>query len=189
MHHSLLRRRAGRIIFCFFFPATGFTVSGTQNLDKRAVSTISGSSEGMGVVDEPVLSHTLLSPVSSCRWFENATNRTTHAPSARTQVSATHTPTPLRTGNEMPESGPCVPRRCPTPGMSGFVGATSTVPGSLASASQPVSLAPPNHQTRLCDSVSPVTSQVPQHPLYFGEGGGCSCLASRDRSPAGEGRD
>ncbi len=118
MHHSLPRRRAGRIIFCFFFPATGFTVSGTQNLDKRAVSTISGSSEEMGVVDEPVLSHTLLSPVSTCGRFENATNRTTHAPSARTQVSATHTPTPLRTGNEMPESGPCVPLRCPTLGMS-----------------------------------------------------------------------
>ncbi len=27
-------------------------------------------------------------------------------------------PTPLRTGNEMPEPGPCVPPRCPTAGMS-----------------------------------------------------------------------
>ncbi len=45
-------------------------------------------------------------------------NRTTHAPSAGTQVSASHTPTPLRTGNETPEAGPCVPPRCPTAGTS-----------------------------------------------------------------------
>ncbi len=59
-----------------------------------------------------------LSPVGSCGRFERAVNRTTHAPSAGTQVSASHTPTPLRTGNETPEPGPCVPPRCPTAGTS-----------------------------------------------------------------------
>ncbi len=62
--------------------------------------------------------HPPLSPVGSCGRFERAVNRTTHAPSARTQVSASHTPTPLRTGNETPEPGPCVPPRCPTAGTS-----------------------------------------------------------------------
>ncbi len=73
--------------------------------------------------------------------------------------------------------------------VGGFVGATSTVLGGLASASQPVSLAPPYHQTRLCDSVRPATSQVSRRPLYLSEGSGCPHLASRDRSPTGEGRD
>ncbi len=56
--------------------------------------------------------------MGSCGRFERTVNRTTHAPSAGTQVSASHTPTPLRTGNETPEPGPCVPPRCPTAGTS-----------------------------------------------------------------------
>ncbi len=56
--------------------------------------------------------------MSSCGRFERAINSTAHAPSARTQVSATHTPTLLRTGNEMPEPGPCIPLRCPNAGSS-----------------------------------------------------------------------
>ncbi len=50
-------------------------------------------------------------------------------------------------------------------------------------------MAPPYHQTRLCDSVRPATSQVSRHPLHHSEGSGCPHLASRDRSPTGEGRD
>ncbi len=73
--------------------------------------------------------------------------------------------------------------------VGGFVGVTSTVLGGLASAPQPVSLAPPYHQTRLCDSVRPATSQVSRHPLHHSEGSGCPHIASRDRSPIGEGRD
>ncbi len=73
--------------------------------------------------------------------------------------------------------------------VGGFVGATSTVLGDLASASQPVSLAPPYHQTRLCDSVRPATSQVSRRPLYLSEGSGCPHLASRDRSPTGKWHD
>ncbi len=74
------RRRAGRRIFCFFFPLS------------------LGPQRGRGVVDEPVSIHTHppLSPVSSCEWFKCAINRTTHAPSARTQVGVAHTLTPLR---------------------------------------------------------------------------------------------
>ncbi len=79
-----------------------------------------GPHRGRGVVNESILSHThpLISPMSSCGRFERAINRTTHAPSAGTQISVTHTPTPLRTGNETPEPGPCVPLRCPTAGTS-----------------------------------------------------------------------
>ncbi len=50
-------------------------------------------------------------------------------------------------------------------------------------------MAPPYHQTRLCDSVRPATSQVSRHPLHHSEGSGCPHLASGDRSPTGEGRD
>ncbi len=79
-----------------------------------------GPQRGRGVVNESNLSHTHLplSPVSSCGQFERAVNRTTHAPSAGKEVSASHTPTPLRTGNETPEPSPCVPPRCPTAGTS-----------------------------------------------------------------------
>ncbi len=38
-------------------------------------------------------------------------------------------------------------------------------------------------------SVRPASSQVQGHPLHFSEGGRCSCLAHRDRSPPGEGCD
>ncbi len=50
-------------------------------------------------------------------------------------------------------------------------------------------LAPSDHQTRLCDSVRPASSQIQGHPLHFSEGGRCSCFARRDRSPPGEGCD
>ncbi len=68
--------------------------------------------------------------------------------------------------------------RCPSGYVGGFVGVTSTILGGLASAPQPVSLAPPYHQTRLCDSVRPATSQVSRHPLHRSEGSGCPHLAS-----------
>ncbi len=42
--------------------------------------------------------------------------RTTHAPSARTQVGVAHTLTLLRTSNETPGPGPCVPHHCLTAG-------------------------------------------------------------------------
>ncbi len=102
------------------FSATGLTVSGTQNLDKRAVSSISGSPEGTGGCERVKLElHSPSSLASGQLWaVREGWHRTTHAPSARTQVSVSRTPTPLRTGNEMPEPGPCVPPRCPTAGTS-----------------------------------------------------------------------
>ncbi len=104
-----------------------------------------GPHRGRGVVNVSILSHTHppLSPVSSCGRFERAINRTTHAPSAGTQVSASHTPTPLRTGNETPEPGPCIPPPCPTVGTSVgslvplvlFLGAWLALPNPSQSAS------------------------------------------------------
>ncbi len=46
-------------------------------------------------------------------------------------------------------------------------------------------VAPADHQTRLCDSVRPASSQVQGHPVHFSQG----CLACGNRSPAGEGCD
>ncbi len=51
--------------------------------------------------------------------------------------------------------------------IGGFFNVTSTVPGSLASAFQPVLLAPPYHQTRLCDSVRPALGYVIQTILNY----------------------
>ncbi len=104
----------------FLFPplASRSVVPKTSTKEQFPLSL--GPQRGRGVVNESNLSYTHppLSPVGSCGRFERAVNRTTHAPSAGTQVSASHTPTPLRTGNETPEPGPCVPPRCPTAGTS-----------------------------------------------------------------------
>ncbi len=178
--------------FVSFFSATGLTVNGTQNLDKRAVSSISGSPQGTGGCERVNLeSHSPSSLASEQLWAvregdqshysrtlcRNAGKCITHAdPASDRQRDA-------RAGSLR---SPSLPHRGY---IGGFVGATSTVLGGLASASQPVSLAPPYHQTRLCDSVRPATSQVSRRPLYLSEGSGCPHLASRDRSPTGEGRD
>ncbi len=177
--------------FVSFF-ATGLTVSGTQNLGKRAVSSISGSPEGMGGCERVKLElHSPSSLASGQLWAvregsqshysrtlcQNAGKCVTHAdPASDRQRDA-------RAGSLR---SPSLSHRGY---VSGFVGVTSTVLGGLASAPQPVSLAPPYHQTRLCDSVRPATSQVSRHPLHHSEGSGCPHLASRDRSPTGEGRD
>ncbi len=174
------------------FSATGLTVSGTQNLDKREVSSISGSPEGTGGCERVKLElHSPSSLASGQLWAvreggqshysrtlcRNAGKCVTHAdPASDRQRDA-------RAGSLR---SPSLPHRGY---VSGFVGVTSTVLGGLASAPQPISLAPPYHQTRLCDSVRPATSQVSRHPLHHSEGSGCPHLASRDRSPTGEGRD
>ncbi len=183
-HHSLPRRRAGWRILCFFFFR--------QNLDKRAVSSISGSPQGTGGCERVNLeSHSPSSLASEQLWavregsqsllnlnhYSRTLCRNAHAdPASDRQRDA-------RAGSLR---SPSLPHRGY---VCGFVGATSTVLGGLASASQPVSLAPPYHQTRLCDSVRPATSQVSRRPLYLSEGSGCPHLASRDRIPTGEGRD
>ncbi len=73
--------------------------------------------------------------------------------------------------------------------VGGSVGAAGTVSRSLASAPQSVSVAPTDHQTRLCDSVRPASPQVQGHPVHFSQTRRCSCLACGNRSPTGEGRD
>ncbi len=110
--------RAENLLFPFLPLASRSVVPKTLTKEQFPLSL--GPQRGRGVVNESNLSYTHppLSPVGSCGRFERAVNRTTHAPSARTQVSASHTPTPLRTGNETPEPGPCVPPRCPTAGTS-----------------------------------------------------------------------
>ncbi len=70
--------------------------------------------------------------------------------------------------------------------IGGSVGAACTVSGNLASAAQSDSLAPSDHQTRLCDSVRLTSPQVQGHPLHLSEGSRCPCLACRDCSPTGE---
>ncbi len=110
--------RAENLLFIFLPLASRSVVP--KNSTKEQFPLSLGPQRGRGVVNESNLSYTHppLSPVGSCGRFERAVNRTTHAPSAGTQVSASHTPTPLRTGNETPEPGPCVPPRCPTAGTS-----------------------------------------------------------------------
>ncbi len=66
---------------------------------------------------------------------------------------------------------------------------TCTVSGGLASAPQAVSLASENHQTRLCDSVRPASSQVQGLSVHLCVEQRCPCLACRNRGPADEGRD
>ncbi len=107
------------LLFLFSPPLASRSVV-PKNSTKEQFPLSLGPQRGWGVVDEPVLSHTHppLSPVSSCGRFESAINRTTHAPSARTQVTVAHTLTLFRTGIETPEQGPCVPPRCPTVGTS-----------------------------------------------------------------------
>ncbi len=110
--------RAENLLFPFLPLASRSVVPKTSAKEQFPLSL--GPQRGRGVVNESNLSYTHppLSPVGSCGRFERAVNRTTHAPSARTQVSASHMPTPLRTGNETLEPGPCVPPRCPTAGTS-----------------------------------------------------------------------
>ncbi len=71
--------------------------------------------------------------------------------------------------------------------VGGSVGAAGTVSRSLASAPQSVSVAPTDHQTRLCNSVRPASPQVQGHPAHFSQTRRCSCLACGNRSPTGEG--
>ncbi len=71
--------------------------------------------------------------------------------------------------------------------VRGPAGLAYTVSGCLAT--QTVSLAHADNQTRLCDSVHPGFPQVQWHLLHIREGGRCSCLVCGDRSPTGDGCD
>ncbi len=154
------------------FSATGLTVSGTQNLDKRAVSSISGSPEGTGGCERVKLElHSPSSLASGQLWAvreggqshysrtlcQNAGKCVTHAdPASDRQRDA-------RAGSLR---SPSLPHRGY---VSGFVGVTSTVLGGLASAPQPVSLAPPYHQTRLCRGIHSTTVRAADAPILRAE--------------------
>ncbi len=178
--------------FVSFFSATGLTVNGTQNLDKRAVSSISGSPQGMGGCERVNLeSHSPSSLASEQLWAVREGDQSHYSRTLcrNTGKCITHAD-PASDRQRDTRGGSLRSPSLPHRGYVGeFVGATSTVLGGLASAFQPVSLAPPYHQTRLCDSVRPVTSQVSRRPLYLSEGSGCPHFASRDRSPTGKWRD
>ncbi len=51
---------------------------------------------------------------------------------------------------------------------------------------QSVPVAPEDHQTRLCDSVHPVSPQVQGHPVHFNQGRRCPCLACGSHSLSDE---
>ncbi len=77
-----------------------------------------------------------------------------------------------------------------TPSPGGGPGGESFVSFCFCSAApQSVSVAPTDHQTRLCDSVRPASPQVQGHLVHFSQTRRCSCLACGNRSPTGEGCD
>ncbi len=95
-----------------------------------------------------------------------------------------------RPGLHRPRAGSLCSTSLPHHGyVGGSVGAAGTVSRSLASSPQSVSVAPTDHQTRLCDSVRPASPQVQGHPVHFSQTRRCSCLACGNRSPTGEGCD
>ncbi len=124
-----------------------------QKSRQEAVVSVSGSQEGLeshGRINFGPHSSSL-SPAGSSGRFEsvirgysrtlcrNAGKCVTHAdPASDRQRDA-------RAGSLR---SPSLPHRGY---VGGFIGVTSTVLWGLASAPQPVSLAPPYHQTRLCD--------------------------------------
>ncbi len=95
-----------------------------------------------------------------------------------------------RPGLHRPRAGYLCSTSLPHHGyVGGSVGAAGTVSRSLASAPQSVSVAPTDHQTRLCDLVRPASPQVQGHPVHLSQTRRCSCLACGNCSPTGEGRD
>ncbi len=163
----------------------------SKNLDKRAVSLSLGPKRAWRIMDGPTLDHTHppILPAGSSGRFEHIIKGPTHAPSAKlwNQVSmAPHTQTPLWSAHG---PGPCVHLAAP-PWVCRWYRWSRLysvwVPGS---ATQPVSLAPVDHLTRLCDSVHPASFQVQGCPLHFSEGGRYPWLACKVCSPVGEGCD
>ncbi len=167
MHLSLPRRRVGWRIW---FP----------KISTIAVSRSLGLKRVWRVADEPTPDHTHppLSPTGSSGWFENV-KEPTHASLCQT----------VEPGKHCTAHWDRVPVFQRSAGMyvRGPAGLAYTVSGCLAT--HTVSLAHADNQTRLCDSVYPGFPQVQWHLLHIREGGRCSCLASGDRSPTGDGCD
>ncbi len=206
------------VSFCFC-SAAGPAASGTQNFNKGAVSSVSGSQEeesGVPCITGSLPSSSLARQGGvaqehpSCPFVEPGKGSSTQAPATSRHTQAGL----LRFLPHEEESGECYtthpdPAPCHHgPGLhrlragslcstslphhgyvGGSVGAAGTVSRSLASAPQSVSVAPTDHQTRLCDSVRLAFPQVQGHPVHFSQTRRCSCLACGNRSPTGEGRD
>ncbi len=206
------------VSFCFC-SAAGPAASGTQNFNKGAVSSVSGSQEeesGVPCITGSLPSSSLARQGGvaqehpSCPFVEPGKGSSTQAPATSRHTQAgllrflphkeesgecytTHPdPAPChhRPGLHRPRAGSLCSTSLPHHGyVGGSVGAAGTVSRSLASAPQSVSVAPTDHQTRLCDSVRPASPQVQGHPVHFSQTRRCSCLACGNRSPTGEGRD
>ncbi len=203
--------------FCFC-SAAGPAASGTQNFNKRAVSSVSGSQEeesGVPCITGSLPSFSLArrggvaQEHPSCPFVEPGKGSSTQAPAKSSHASRApafpptrggirwvlhYTPRPRprhhRPGLHRPRAGSLCSTSLPHHGyVGGSVGAAGTVSRSLASAPQSVSVAPTDHQTRLCDSVRPASPQVQGHPVHFSQTRRCSCLACGNRSPTGEGCD
>ncbi len=206
------------VSFCFC-SAAGPAASGTQNFNKRAVSSVSGSQEeesGVPCITGSLPSSSLARQGGvaqehpSCPFVEPGKGSSTQAPATSRHMQAgllrflpheeesgecytTHPdPAPChhRPGLHRPRAGSLCSTSLPHHGyVGGSIGAAGTVSRSLASAPQSVSVAPTDHQTRLCDSVRPASPQVQGHPVHYSQTRRCSCLACGNRSPTGEGRD
>ncbi len=202
-----------------FVPPLAQTASGTQNFNKRAVSSVSGSQEeesGVPCITGSLPSSSLARQWGvaqehpSCPFVEPGKGSSTQAPATSHHTQAgllrflpheeesgecytTHPdPAPChhRPGLLRPRAGSLCSTSLPHHGYVGdSIGAAGTVSLSLASAPQSVSVAPTDHQTRLCDSVRPASPQVQGHPVHFSQTRRCSCLECGNRSPTGEGRD
>ncbi len=203
----------------FMWSAAGPAASGTQNFNKRAVSSVSGSQEeesGVPCITGSLPSSSLARQGGvaqehpSCPFVEPGKGSSTQAPATSRHTQAgllrflpheeesgecytTHpdpAPRHHRPGLHRPRAGSLCSTSLPHHGyVGGSVGAAGTVSRSLASAPQSVSVAPTDHQTRLCDSVRPASPQVQGHPVHFSQTRRCSCLACGNRSPTGEGCD
>ncbi len=102
--------RAENLLFPF---ATG--LSGTQNLDKRAVSSISGSPEGTGGCERVKLElHSPSSLASGQLWAVREGGQSHYSRTlCQNAGKCVNTPTPLRTGNETPSRVPAFPLAAP----------------------------------------------------------------------------
>ncbi len=186
------------VSFCFC-SAAGPAASGTQNFNKRAVSSVSGSQEeesGVPCITGSLPSSSLARQGGvaqehpSCPFVEPGKGSSTQAPvtSRHTQAGllrflpheeesgecyTTHPdpgPCHHRPGLHRPRAGSLCSTSLPHHGYVGdSVGAAGTVSRSLASTPQSVSEAPTDHQTRLCDPVRPASPQVQGHPVHFSQ--------------------
>ncbi len=152
--------------FCSVPPLTQ-----AQNFNKRAVSFSSGSQKGEdGSVRDLVF--TLPSPslfASGQQGPVQGRDAFSRIPCPTMEPGQCHTthsdPTSRRTAFRV---GPLCSISLPHRGyVSNSPGPACTVPGGLARASQAVSLAPEDYQTRLRDSVRPASPQVQGHSVHL----------------------